>query len=437
MGHMVGKDIFTRLGTKIDRLEMRVPMNEDFYSILKELYTSEEAELIVRMPYGLQTIERIAEVTGYNVSAIEKRLKALCSKGLVMDLSIQDTYYYTISPLIIGIFELAMMRRGKGVEFKEISRLFSRYLLSEEGPLPMNYGKGQQLARMRAIPHEEVIEPSHFVEVLDYEKATSIIEQNDKFSIGYCSCRHEKLHLGEKKCDVPLDSCTSFGMAADYMVRNNLAREADRTEMLDNLAQSRDFGLVLLADNNKGNPTFICNCCSCCCNALEGMRRFDYSHFVVSSSLAPAFSDETCQGCGSCVKACPVNAIEMVALENPGPKKKKRPQVDEATCLGCGVCALKCKTESIRLVKSDKRVLHPETTFERVILQSLERGTLQYQLFDNPNSKTHRFLQIFFGAFLNLPPTKRLILSDTFRSSFLRLMEKGVEKQGQGFLTTM
>jgi hypothetical protein len=50
MGHMVGQDIFTRLGTKIDRLETRAPMNEDFYSILKELYTPEEAELIVKMP---------------------------------------------------------------------------------------------------------------------------------------------------------------------------------------------------------------------------------------------------------------------------------------------------------------------------------------------------------------------------------------------------
>ncbi len=437
MGHIVGKDIFTKLGTKIDRLEMRTPMNEDFYSILKELYTPEEAELIVRMPYGLQTIERIAEVTGYNVSALEKRLKSLCSKGLVMDLSIQDTYYYTISPLIIGIFEFAMMRRGKGVDFKETSRLFSRYLLSEEGPITTNYGQGQQLARMRAIPHEAVIEPTDYVEVLDYEKATAIIEENDKFAIGYCSCRHEKLHLGEKKCEVPLDSCTSFGMAADYMVRNNLAREADRSEMLDNLAQSKELGLVFLTDNNKRRATFICNCCSCCCNALASMRKFDYSHFVVSSTLSPAFSDETCKGCGSCEKACPVNAIEMVALEQPDQKRKKHPQVDESTCLGCGVCALKCKTESIQLVKSDKRVIHPETTFERVILQSLERGTLQYQLFDNPNSKTHRFLQIFFGAFLNLPPTKRLILSDMFRSSFLRLMEKGVEKQGQGFLTTM
>jgi len=434
MGHLEGKDTFVRLGRKIDRLELRVQANDVFYSILKELYTSDEAELVVKMPYGLQTIERISEVTGYDVPTLEKRLRNLCSKGLVMDLNINDTYYYSISPLAVGFFEFTMMRRGPGVDFKKMSQLFSRYMLAEDGSFPLNYGRGQQLGRMRTIPHEEAVEPADFVEVLDYEKARAIIEENTKFSIGYCACRHEKLHLGEKKCDVPLDTCTSYGRGADYLVRNNLAREADRSEMLDNLERSRDFGLVFLADNTKRNPTFICNCCSCCCNALESMRKFDYSHFVVSSTLVPAFSDGTCKGCGSCAKVCPVNAIEMVELEGPGPKKKKRPRVHEATCLGCGVCALQCETKSIHLVQDKKRVIHPETTFERVILQSLDRGTLQYQLFDNPNSRTHRFLQTFVGAFLNLPPTKRMIMSDAFRSSFLGLMSKAVEKKGKGYL---
>jgi len=63
MGHLEGKDTFVRLGRKIDRLELRVQANDVFYSILKELYTSDEAELVVKMPSGMQTIERISEVT--------------------------------------------------------------------------------------------------------------------------------------------------------------------------------------------------------------------------------------------------------------------------------------------------------------------------------------------------------------------------------------
>jgi ferredoxin len=437
MGHIVTQDIYTKLGKKIDRLEVRVTQNELLYSILRELYTPEEAEIVVKMPYGLQTLARIAQVTGYDEAKLRGSLERLCEKGLVIDLFIQDRYYYSVSPMVIGIFEFSMMRRGRGANHKEMARLFSKYLLADDGLVFANSRRGQQIARMRAIPHEETIEASDYVEVLDYEKATAIIEGHDKFAIGYCSCRHEKLHLGQKKCEVPLETCTSFSLAADYLVRNGLAREATRSEMLENLARSREFGLVLLTDNTKNKPSFICNCCTCCCNALAGIRKFDWSHFVVSSAFLPAFSQDTCVGCGTCAKSCPIGAIEMVPVEGSDRKRKKEPKVDESTCLGCGVCALKCKKEAIDLVRGTRRAIFPETTFERVLLQCLEKGTLQYQIFDNPNSLTHRFLQVFFGAFLSLSPTRKVLMSEMFRSSFLHMMQKGARIKGKGFVTTL
>ncbi len=75
------------------------------------------------------------------------------------------------------------------------------------------------------------------------------------------------------------------------------------------------------------------------------------------------------------------------------------------------------------LVKREKRVLHPETTFERVILQSLEGGTLQNLMFDNPQSITQKFMRGFVGGFLRLPPVKASLMSDMLRSSFLNAMK--------------
>ncbi len=49
MGHTSAKDIYRNLGKKIDNLTVRVPWNEALYSILKELYSTEEADIIIRI----------------------------------------------------------------------------------------------------------------------------------------------------------------------------------------------------------------------------------------------------------------------------------------------------------------------------------------------------------------------------------------------------
>ena len=57
MGHIIGKeDIYTKLGQKIDSLQTRAPWSKAFYEILKELYSTEEADVVVKMPFGLSTL---------------------------------------------------------------------------------------------------------------------------------------------------------------------------------------------------------------------------------------------------------------------------------------------------------------------------------------------------------------------------------------------
>ena len=56
MGHMVAKDLYGALGAKIDQLTVRTPQTETFREILRALYSPEEAELVVRMPFSLSAI---------------------------------------------------------------------------------------------------------------------------------------------------------------------------------------------------------------------------------------------------------------------------------------------------------------------------------------------------------------------------------------------
>lgn len=55
----------------------------------------------------------------------------------------------------------------------------------------------------------------------------------------------------------------------------------------------------------------------------------------------PAIVDkETCTGCGECVDACPVEAIEM---------HDDKALVDRDVCTDCGACTDTCPVEAITL----------------------------------------------------------------------------------------
>lgn len=437
MGHLVGKDLYRALGKKIDGLPTRAPWNEELFAILKELYSEDDARLIVLMPYGLSTIERLAKVTKIPRAKLEAQLESLCPRGLVLDVFVGGKYRYTPSPMIIGIFEFTMMRTGADADPAKWAPLFKNYL-HEGGLFAANFSDGQQISLMRTVPHDGSVRPEEYVEILDYEKATAIVENTDRFAMGLCSCRHEKEHLGEKTCKTPLDNCSTFGKTSvDFMVRNRLAREVSKTEMLENVARSRELGLVLNADNVKRNVSFMCHCCGCCCNVLQGLKRHGFPNTVVTSNYIAASDRDKCKGCGVCSKRCPIQAIPRRPDPDPRFRKHGRPAVDESVCIGCGVCTTNCKSGAMKLHQRAQRVFHPDTMFERVILQCLERGTLQNQLFDDPSSKSQAFLRAVVGGFLRLSPVKKSLMSETLRSRFLDAMRKGAARQGNAAVTEL
>ena len=429
MGHLGPKELYQKLGGTIDSLGTRVPRNETLYKILKELYTPEEAGVVSSMPYGLATLDRISIITGLEQERLKKILEGLAQKGLVMDIWANDAYQYMPSPMVIGIFEFTMMRTRGNLEYKKWATLFNEYLTGDF--FDLNHGDGQTISIMRSIPHSGSIEETEYTEVLDYEKAESIIRDHELFSIGICSCRHKKKHAGTKTCDMPLNTCSAFGYAADYWIRNKLAKKVSRTEMLENIARSRELGLAFCGDNVKNNVTFICHCCKCCCVALSGISKYGYANAVATSNYIAHCHDEKCTGCGKCAAACPIDVIEMRPVQRPGPKRRMEPVIDAGFCLGCGVCSVKCPKGAMKLTSRKTRVLHPENVFEKVILRSLENGTLQNIIFDNPESVTQQFMRGFIGGFLRVPIVKKNLMSEQLRSHFLDFMKKSATLQGK------
>ena len=434
MAHMNCNKVYRDLGGKIDSLQTRTPWNDAFLAMLKTLYTPEEADVVAKMPYGLAELDEIAKITKYERTKLQKILDSLCSQGLVMDIWMKDKYRYMPSPLVVGIFEFVMMRTGDSLNSKRWADLFHQYMHGDDTFYAANFAHSEKVSVMRTLIHEDAVLPADHVEILDYEKAAAIIEAADRFAIGLCSCRHEKLHLGEKKCDVPLDTCSSFGTVADLVIRHKFAKEVSKTQMLENLARSKELKLVLTADNVKKNVNYVCHCCKCCCNLMLGVTQHGFPNTIVTSSFISQVVKESCVGCGMCAHTCPVNAIKVIQAESPKSKTKKTVTIDEYICLGCGVCGLVCPLHAIGLVKRKQRVIHPETTYERVILSCLERGTLQNQLFIDPQSTTQKAMRALVGGFLRLPPVKKALMSNTLRSTFLASMKAGTKIIGKDWL---
>lgn len=425
-------DIYKKLGKKLDELSIRTPWNESLYKIIKALYTPEDAEFIVKMPYGLSDLDRLKSISNQNEAKIKKILDRLCPKGLIVDFFINNKYYYMISPMIIGIFEMTLMRQFEAKQEIDIGSLFHDYLQKDSFFWEKNFRNGEKISILRTIPHEETLSPSGNVEILTYEKASSLIEDSDKFAISPCSCRKEKRLVGKKVCDITEDCCSSFGLAAEYLIRRNLAREVSKNEMLETLAYSKENGLVLNSENARERVKYICHCCNCCCHFIMGIKKFGFNKMIVTSNFICTANLNSCVGCGKCAKACPIDAIEIIKDKNN--EKKKHAKINNEICLGCGVCVLKCNTKSISLINKAKRIQLPESTIQRLILQCLERGTLQYQLFDNPCSLGHSFMRNFLGAFLKLSPIKKALMSDLLRSRFLKFIEAGMDLQGRSWL---
>ena len=148
-------------------------------------------------------------------------------------------------------------------------------------------------------------------------------------------------------------------------------------------------------------------------------RKFAIFNPVHTTNFIPVINESVCNGCGKCVKVCPVEAMTLVSSNDTENPKKKVAKLDEEICLGCGVCVRSCNKNSLQLKSRPSRVITPLNGTHRAVLMAIERGKLQHLIFDNRVLWSHRAMAAVLGVILKLSPVKQLLASQQLRSRYL------------------
>ena len=175
--------------------------------------------------------------------------------------------------------------------------------------------------------------------VIPYKRAKDIILENpDHIAVLKCPCRSAM----EKPCQ-PEEVCLTIGEPfTSFIVEHHpdKARRITQQEAVEIMAVEEDRGHVhhaFFKDAMLDRFYAICNCCSCCCGAINAHR--NGTPMLASSGYVSEVDQELCIGCGICSGFCQFDAIKMV---------EGQANVDFEKCMGCGICASKCEQEAMQ-----------------------------------------------------------------------------------------
>ncbi|MDY0018752.1 MAG: 4Fe-4S binding protein [Anaerolineae bacterium] len=202
-------------------------------------------------------------------------------------------------------------------------------------------------------------------QVIPYVRARDLILENpDHIVVLDCPCRMAREH----PC-LPLDVCLIIGEPFASLViehHPNHARWITSGEAVEILRAEEGRGHLhhaFFKDAMLGRFYAICNCCTCCCGALQAQR--NGTPMLASSGYVCQVMTEACVGCGRCEKLCPFDAIAVG--EEPHVAR-----VDPARCMGCGLCVTHCPKEALSLERDLEKAAPLE--IHALMAATLEQG---------------------------------------------------------------
>lgn len=325
-----GDDVYERLREFLDGFPLGFPRSPSGteMEILHRLFSPEEAELFLHLSPLPEEAGEVARRAEMDPRSVEKLLEEMSRRGLAFRVKREGKVLYNAVPFMIGLYEYSVKKMDG-----ELAGLYRRYY--EEVYVREMAASG--VPGFKVVPLEEGVLHADLT-LFPYLHLEKEVRRARKIAVAECVCRKEARLLGEG-CDHPLETCLSFGAAAEYYIENGMGREIDAEEALEILRRADEAGLVH-AGVNTVHLSNICNCCPCCCLSMKGITRkgLEKHHFMNALFVAVVDAD-LCTACGVCADRCPVGAMEVEEVA----------RVDVDRCLGCGLCAGGCPGEAVTM----------------------------------------------------------------------------------------
>ncbi|HDL18997.1 MAG TPA: 4Fe-4S dicluster domain-containing protein [Bacteroidetes bacterium] len=385
MGHIANaKSSLVPLIDRLNKYPIGLVDNEILRELLSLLFDEKEAFVGSKFPLEEATLSELGKATKMNADELLPVLESMADKGLIMDMPYGEEIYYLLMPGVIGFFEFTFMKHRKDIPVEKVAGLMTKYFHDDpqHGQAKEFLGTKNQLTR--SLVYEEHIPVNS--EVVSYESAREIIKNSNFGAAGMCYCRHKKEHEG-KTCrkGAPVENvCISLGNGARFLSRRGFAQQKSKEELLEIIDMAHHRHLTHLTDNIRNKPTFICNCCSCCCEIMAGVQ-MGYFDGVAKTSYIATIDPELCDYCGECFTACNVGAIGLKRSNDGKEKEKRVSEVKQEICLGCGACISACEKGSISLTlrenyvrpKKNKRDLFKSVLIEKHRLSPFITGRVK------------------------------------------------------------
>jgi Na+-translocating ferredoxin:NAD+ oxidoreductase subunit B len=351
-------DVYERLAHFLDDLPAGYPSTESGIElkILRMLFTPEEAELFLHLSLIGEEPRVVAHRAKQPAEIVSQRLTEMEKKGLVYASQKQGKpAEYMAQQFVVGFWEGQVNRLNR-----ELVEAIEEYL-----PSFVDLDLWRKAPQLRTIPVGESIPVQ--TEAMPYEIAEEIIRGHSTIAITNCICRQE-MQIAEKGCSKPLETCMSFGGAAEYYMRTGKGRRISQDEALAILSLADQAGLVLQPGNSK-KPAFLCACCGCCCGILRNVKKHPQPASIVSSPYIAVHVPEICSGCGTCVERCQMDAITL---------PNGTAELNQERCIGCGLCVSTCETGALTLERKPEaeQRLVPKNTVVANLQLAQARGKL-------------------------------------------------------------